>query len=284
MSLAPEKKQHTIKVWSFQDVLLELYRYAPGPAESLPKHSHAEYQFCLSLDFPGEYYYRGTYYAVPVSSLSIIHPGEVHSARDVEDRQNCATFRTLYASVALLETIAAEIAGHQTSLPFFANPIILDRSLARLFLDFHLAVETSTSKLEQESLLLHVLTQLTTQYADAKASERSVGREQNCVRQAREYLEDNLAQNVSLEQLAQVVNLSPYHLHRVFCSEIGLPPHQYQTQVRIARAKRLLSQGLSIRQVSIETGFADQSHFTRHFKRLMQVTPGRYRSQNGKSE
>ncbi len=44
--------QHTIKVWSFPDLLLELYRYAPGPAESLPKHCHDEYQFGLSLDFP----------------------------------------------------------------------------------------------------------------------------------------------------------------------------------------------------------------------------------------
>ncbi|MDP9481416.1 MAG: hypothetical protein M3R38_38090, partial [Actinomycetota bacterium] len=64
---------HQVKVWSFREVLLESYRYAPGPAGTLPAHSHEDYQFCLSLDFPGEYSYRGSSYGVPVGSLSVIH-------------------------------------------------------------------------------------------------------------------------------------------------------------------------------------------------------------------
>ncbi len=77
-----EEPRYGVEAWLREGLLLEKYRYAPGPAEELPKHSHDEYQICLSLDFPGVYGYRGATHAVPVGSLSVVHPGEVHSARD----------------------------------------------------------------------------------------------------------------------------------------------------------------------------------------------------------
>lgn len=83
--MTSDQKQHIIKAWLFKDILLEFYRYAPCPPGQVPTHYHDEYQFCLSLDCPGEYYYRGIYYPVPTGSLSVIHPGEIHSARDTLD-------------------------------------------------------------------------------------------------------------------------------------------------------------------------------------------------------
>jgi hypothetical protein len=127
-------------------VLFELYRYAPGPAESIPKHAHEDYQFCLSLDWPGEYSYRGTYHAVPAGSLSVIHPGEMHAARDTKNRQTHATFRVMYTTPVLLQSIAAEVSGRHTSLPYFTDPMIVDQSLAHLFLKCHLATEASTCR------------------------------------------------------------------------------------------------------------------------------------------
>jgi len=92
----------------------------------------------------------------------------------------------------------------------------------------------------------------------------------------REYLEDNLGRGVPLEELARLANLSPFHLSRVFRDEVGLPPHAYQTQARLGRARSLLLRGWSAARVAQETGFADQSHLSRRFKRLVGVTPGRY--------
>jgi AraC-like DNA-binding protein len=93
---------------------------------------------------------------------------------------------------------------------------------------------------------------------------------------AREYLEANYTENVSLRQLAFVSNISPFHLLRTFHDVVGLPPFEYQTQLRISQAKKLLRDGWSIADVAAETGFADQSHLTRHFKRVVGVTPGKY--------
>lgn len=95
---------------------------------------------------------------------------------------------------------------------------------------------------------------------------------------AREFLEANAEQDVSLVRLAAVAGLSPFHLVRVFREAVGLPPHAYLDQVRVERAKGLLSAGLPIARAAAEAGFADQSHLTRRFKRLVGVTPGQYRA------
>ena len=225
--------KHTISAWTFQDVLLESYRYAPGPAESLPAHCHDEYQLGISINFPGEYTYRGARHPVPVGSVNVIHPGEMHSARDTEYRHVYADFRKVYVAPALVQSAAAEVRRRKSDLPFFAAPIILDADLAKLFLDFHTASAEALPLLEQESLLLTLLARLITRYADDRQELRPFGSERGPVRRVREYLQDNYAENVSLERLAPIGGLSRFHLLRVFRDEVGLPPHRYQIQVRI---------------------------------------------------
>ena len=94
-----------------------------------------------------------------------------------------------------------------------------------------------------------------------------------------EYIEDHLDAGPSLEQLAAVARLSAYHFARQFKAATGLPPHQYVILRRVERAKQLLQAGtdLSLAEVAARAGFSDQSVFTRHFKRLVGVTPGQFR-------
>lgn len=273
---------HAIRAWSHGETVFESYRYAPGPASESAKQSHEEYQVCLSLDFPGEYRYRGGRHAVPIGSLSVIHPGEAHSSQDPHDRETAATYRLLYVRPsAMQEAASAAVAGRYRGLPTFPEPVFLDMILARDFLDLHIASEASASRLEQDSRLLGVLTRFVSRRADARATLAPPGRERRAVRLAREYLEDNLTESVSLECLARVANLSPFHLARVFGEEVGIPPHAYQTQARVRRARDLLLRGLPVARVAQETGFADQSHLTRHFKRLIGVPPGSYARTDG---
>lgn len=212
---------------------------------------------------------------MPVGSLSVIHPGEVHSARDPEERLTPSSFRMMYVEPVLLGEAAAQVAGRREALPFFRDPIILDKDLAWEFLGLHMALEGAAPSLEQDARLLSVLTRLVERHAGIRSSPPP-GRERRAVRLAREYLEDNLRESVPLEELARLANLSPFHLARVFRDEVGLPPHAYQTQARLGRARSLLLRGWPAARVARETGFADQSHLTRHFKRLIGVTPGRY--------
>ena len=94
-----------------------------------------------------------------------------------------------------------------------------------------------------------------------------------------EYIEEHLDATPTLEQLAAVVQLSPYHFARQFKAATGLPPHQYVIARRVERAKQLLQGGdLSLAEVAACAGFSDQSQFSYHFKRLVGVTPGQFQT------
>jgi AraC-like DNA-binding protein len=93
---------------------------------------------------------------------------------------------------------------------------------------------------------------------------------------ARDYLHVHYADDISLEALATIAGLSRFHFCRTFRKQVGVSPGAYQTQLRIAQAKKLLVQGFSIATAATLTGFYDQSHFGWHFKRQVGVTPGAY--------
>ena len=133
-----EEARYGVVAWLRDGLLLEKYRHAPGPAEKLPKHSHAFARRVPDLPESGLPWRlrlpRGATHAVPVRSLSVVHPGEVHTARDLQERLAPSSFRMMYAKLALLVQAAAEVAGRREAQPFCHDPIILDKSLAWDFL------------------------------------------------------------------------------------------------------------------------------------------------------
>jgi len=95
------------------------------------------------------------------------------------------------------------------------------------------------------------------------------------VRRVRDYIHEHLAREITLEALAALVHLSPYHFAHKFKAATGVPPYQYVLQCRVERAKTLLMSGEhAISAVAQAVGFAGQSHLTRHVKRILGVTPG----------
>jgi AraC-like DNA-binding protein len=96
------------------------------------------------------------------------------------------------------------------------------------------------------------------------------------IRRAGETLRDRFADDLPLGELARLVGVSKYHLVHLFSREVGLSPHAYRIHLRISRARALIGAGTSPGQVAAMTGFCDQSHLTRTFKRVVGVTPGQY--------
>lgn len=94
------------------------------------------------------------------------------------------------------------------------------------------------------------------------------------LQQVRDYINEHLEQDLTLSELAAVVHMSPSYFSGSFKQLTGLAPHQYVIQCRVERAKQLLVQNkLSIAEIALQVGFAHQSHLSRHFKRLVGVTP-----------
>ena len=110
------------------------------------------------------------------------------------------------------------------------------------------------------------------------------GLSQYKLRRLIDYIENHMAENLSLAELAGEVGMSQYYFARLFKQSTGLTPHQYVIQRRVARAKKFLLQGKSsIADIALMVGFADQSHLTYHFKRLLGITPRTALMENGKN-
>jgi AraC family transcriptional regulator len=93
-----------------------------------------------------------------------------------------------------------------------------------------------------------------------------------------EYIMENLGGSLTLEQMAAVVHLSPYHFARQFKAATGLPPHQFVVAHRVERAQRLLraDSELGLVDIALRVGFSDQSKFSFHFKRIVGVMPKQF--------
>ena len=98
-------------------------------------------------------------------------------------------------------------------------------------------------------------------------------------------MHENFQQNLSLAQIAGVANMSMYHFAKTFRQAMGIAPHRYFIDLRMAKARELLAAGsLSIQEISYHVGFADRSHFTAQFARIVGTTPGRYRRELSSSK
>lgn len=100
------------------------------------------------------------------------------------------------------------------------------------------------------------------------------------IREACQYMDRHYWESCTLSEIAAYVHLSANHLHTVFLESEGCTPCEYVTKKRIEKAKMLILTGeLSLAQIALETGFCSQSHFTGVFKKLVGMTPARYRKQ-----
>lgn len=99
------------------------------------------------------------------------------------------------------------------------------------------------------------------------------------LRRTVDYIQANLDQTIKLEDLAQLLGMSQFYFCRLFRESMGMPPHQYIIAQRIERAKTLLrqSKGQTIAEIALACGFSNQSHLSKHFRKLVGSTPNAYR-------
>jgi len=248
--------------------------HATYVTHSFAPHTHEGYVIGVIEQGAEQFEYRRSRHVAPAGSIVFINPGEMHTGSSATEYG--WTYRTLYPSIELLQRAATELAGRQHDMPFFAEPVVHDPEMMAEISLAHRAMEEQTSVLERESRLLWTLARLIVRYADDHPHPRPLTKVHSGILRVRSYLDENYAQNISLAQLVEIAQLSPFHLLRSFRNQVALPPHAYQIQVRILRAKQMLRAGMPCVETAFAVGFADQSHFTKHFKRIVGVTPGLY--------
>ncbi len=239
-----------------------------GVTHAHPRHWHDEYLICAITGGGGYTEHGGSACFTPPGSLFLLPPGEVHSNYACDE--GCS-YSNIYLPAHRLERVIAHISRYHAQLaPFVTSHPQVHSD----FLDFCKDLESGASQLHRDTSCLRFFRTL---LGSLETVQEPHGlREPKAVKTARDFLDENFAEDISLDALSELGGLSPYHFARVFRHHVGMPPHAYQIQLRIARAKSMLRNGVAIADVAHTLGFADQSHFTRQFKRMVGVTPGRF--------
>ncbi|MGH3622974.1 MAG: helix-turn-helix domain-containing protein [Sciscionella sp.] len=250
--------------------------FCHGVQDSYFAEPHGEYFLCL-VQGHGLLASRGRQrFDVRPGDLVVWDPSEAHGGRPVEQGGAAWECRMLVLDRARFADLAGDPRLDSGDLEF-PDPLRGTR-LTAVFLGLHLAAARQATALELDTRLIEVSHALA---LFAPGTPRMVeppapAWRDAALRRAREYLRDNLARNVTLDELVEVAGIPKYRLIRAFRSGVGMPPHRYQIGLRLRASRRLLERGLAPAEVAGLAGFYDQSHLHRHFRRNLGMTPAQY--------
>ena len=232
------------------------------------QHFHPSYSFGVIVGGKCAFTCSGKKFAAEAGDICVIHPYEVHSATD---SGTALSYRMVYPRADYIQRICGSRNG---ALPIFSNPIIKNRhhfDALALALNEGIDANLLQWRLMLDKALKNIV------FAHASHWERVIAPSSlaGAIGRACRILDGSWRQKVSFAELASQVGLSKYYFSRQFKQKVGLQPRQYLRQVRLHEAKRLIREGRTLSDASIEAGFFDQPHLTREFCKVFGTTPGR---------
>ncbi|WP_052849562.1 helix-turn-helix transcriptional regulator [Streptomyces avicenniae] len=167
--------------------------------------------------------------------------------------------------------------GEELIGPSVDRPVLRDPAARRLTDRLHAVLSApGHDRLEAESLLALVGERLRGHLGAPPVAAPPPTRDAGLAGALRDLLDGRVAEGVTLREAATLLHAHPTSLVRAFGREFGMPPHRYLTARRVDLARRLLLDGTGPAEAAVTAGFHDQPHLTRHFRRLLGTTPGRY--------
>lgn len=236
----------------------------------LDSHLHDKFEIGLIEQGEALMTIRGVAVELLPGKLFIVNPNEPHETRS----ENGCSFRLLYVTPERMQQAARDLGLAEA--PLFITRAFDDPAVMHALQQLHAAFDRDAPRSEIEVLLGTALGMVATRAPRVEDDDAAVATTHEAVERVRRFIDEHYADPITLDELSQVAGLSKYHLIRVFRASCGMPPHAYQNAVRVARAREALANGAAACDVATAIGFADQSHFTRRFKRLVGVAPGEY--------
>jgi AraC-like DNA-binding protein len=232
-------------------------------------HRHDTYALGVTMAGIQTFRYRGEARFSPPGNVIVLHPDELHDGGAATN--DGLTYRMMYIPP---ERFLAATAARGHALPFVAAPVIDDPALARLLLDAFGDMGAGVEPLRFDELVDEIAGSLLDHAGAPAAPGRHLSRQD--VLRACDYLRENLSRSVSSADLEEVTGMDRFALSRQFRQLLGTSPHRYLVMRRLETAKALIAAGDSIAEAAFASGFSDQAHLTRHFKKALGMTPGRF--------
>jgi AraC-like DNA-binding protein len=242
---------------------------------SASPHIHEDWQFAVAAAPCAISIGAFRRYIARPDEITVVHPYDAHTEHGMlgEPRQ----WWILHVGRSLVERVYDGGAGYA---PRFDSPLVQDAesacSLSALLQGSLDGSLTGEGFVNQAVEWVRALVNKPTVRRALPAGTNGTG---TPIERARAYLQAHATEPLVLADLVGVAGVTTSHFVRSFSRKIGLPPKSYQTQIRLARARRLLAEGKPATWVAYECGFADQSHLSRRFKEFYGLTPGAFQAQ-----
>lgn len=232
-------------------------------------HRHDTFAMGVTVCGVQSFRYRGEMRRSLPGQVFVLHPDEVHDGR-AGTREGFG-YRTLYLEPRL---IRAALDDRFESLPFLPGAVSDDPRLKAAVRAAFEEFATPPDQLHLDEMIAEIADALAANAGTVRVGVTAVDR--RAAEIAREFIESSLQIGVRSAQLERVTGLSRFAVARHFRACFATSPYRYLVFRRLDRARRLILGGETLAAAAAASGFADQSHMTRHFRRAYGLSPGRW--------
>ncbi|WP_190112517.1 AraC family transcriptional regulator [Streptomyces cinnamoneus] len=241
-------------------------------------HSHDTYSFGITDLGAQTFRCRGAHHTSGAGMVMAFNPDEVHDGQAAAELGY--QYRIVHIGPSVVRETLGDAAGDGTAgaMPLFVRPVLTDPLLTGALARLHGALVRDAGDLAREEHLTATVLALAERGATRAPRTRTLGGEaqRRAARRAHALLNDAFLEPLSADDLAAAAGCSRYALYRAFRSEFGMAASDYQRLLKLRRARQLLARGLPPADAATSTGFSDQAHFNRWFKRAYGITPATY--------
>lgn len=254
---------NSIRAWHPAVPYVREVLHATFEDHSYPSHTHEDWTVLLVDKGAVTYDLDRTEHQATPDSITLLPPHVPHDGRSAVGGEAFRK-RVLYLSEDWLSTKATDAA--------VAQPTLLDPQVVATVIGIHTALSSARDEMAAECGILALLESVRSHLG----APPSPAHDAPLARQLREMLDDRLFESFTIAEAARLLGVHPSHLVRAFSKAYGIAPYRYVTGRRVDRARRLLLDGIPASEAAVEAGFHDQSHLTRHFRRVLGTTPGAF--------
>ena len=256
-----------------RELKIEAYRFK-GIMQKFPNHFHEHY--VIGFIEKGQRYLscKNKEYTTSTGDLLLFNPFDSHTCEQIDDK--VLDYRCINIKPEIMKKTVFEITG-KNYLPKFNQPVIFRSELVPLLQELHYIIMEEELDFKKEELFFFLIEQLIEEHTEPNLQSNleitNIEIQAVC-----DYLENNYAEHIVLDELSTIAGMNKYSLLRNFTKLKGITPYRYLENIRVNKAKKLLEKGVEPIDAAIQTGFVDQSHFTNFFKNFIGLTPKQYQN------
>lgn len=267
--MLPEQEQR--HVYYDSDLQIEAYNLT-GIVQKFPNHFHKYYVIGFVEGGKRHLWCMNEEYDTSAGDLILFNPMDCHYCAPVNGE--ILDYRAVNIDEAVMKKAVRELTGKEY-LPKFTSHVVYQSDITAALDSLYCGIVEHAPKLSKEEAFYFLLEQVLREHCEPTDREQEAEKEDK-VSLVCQYLEDHFSENIALDDLADLAQISKSHLLLLFTKHVGVSPYRYLQSYRIEKTKRLLEQGILPADAAFIAGFTDQSHFTRFFKEFIGLTPKQY--------